>query len=50
LFARPEAFTIDQPLRLYSDAPFPVKMQLQRNDGTGSALLQLTFSGYLVDL
>lgn len=50
LFARPEAFTVNQQLRLYSDAPFPVRVQLQRNDATGSALLQLTFSGYLVDL
>jgi hypothetical protein len=50
VFARPEAFTINQVLRLYSDGAFPLGIQLTRNASTGLALLQLTFSGYLVDL
>jgi len=48
--ARPEEFTINQPLRLYSDGGFSLGIQLTRNASAGLALLQLTFSGYLVDL
>jgi hypothetical protein len=48
--ARPEVFTINQALRLYSDGPFSGLIQLTRNGSTGLAILQLTFSGYLVDM
>jgi hypothetical protein len=48
--ARPEEFTINGPLRLYSDGGFSLLIELTRNSSAGLALLQLTFSGYLVDL
>lgn len=50
VFGRPEAFTITQGLRLYSDGPYSVGIQLTRNESAGLAILQLTFAGYLVDL
>ena len=49
---RPAIFTITQQSRMYSDgAPSdPVKIGLFRNNTTGDALLQLTFSGFLENI
>jgi hypothetical protein len=50
LFSRPEAFTVNQSLRLFSDPTAPVGLSFQRSETTGTALLQVSFTGYLVDL
>jgi hypothetical protein len=49
IFARPEVFSITEHLRLYSDAGQAVIIELTRTTSVGDALLQLTFSGHLVD-
>jgi hypothetical protein len=51
-FSRPDIFTITQQSRMYSDGdPFnPVKIGLIRNNTTGDALLQLTFSGFFENI
>ena len=50
VFARPEAFSITEHLRLYSDAGQPVIITVTRSASAGDGLLQLTFSGHLVDM
>lgn len=47
-FARPNIFSMSQQLRLYSESSGPLQIGFTRNGTTGTALLQLTFSGYLV--